>query len=72
VAGADAAGERGVTGRVRANDLVMWRGSKWRVVAVKTGGGGVPAVLRLMRIVDVHPSEVTPTGETIATPRAGS
>jgi len=51
---------------------VMWRGSKWRVVAVKTGGGGVPAVLRLMRIVDVYPSEVTPTGETIATPRAGS
>jgi len=72
VAGADAAGERGVTGRVRANDLVMWRGSKWRVVAVKTGGDGVPAVLRLMRIVDVYPSEVTPTGETIATPRAGS
>ena len=62
----------GQAGRVRANDLVMWRGSKWRVVLVKADGAGQPVALRLMRIVDVYPSEVTPTGETIATPRAGS
>ena len=62
----------GQAGRVRANDLVMWRGSKWRVVSARFDGAGKLAMLRLMRIVDVYPSEVEPTGESIATPGGGS
>lgn len=49
----------------RANDIVVWHASRWRVVMVTSGQPGVPARLRLMRVVDVPETEVTATGETV-------
>jgi hypothetical protein len=52
---------------IRANDIVVFRASRWRVVLVTTGLPGKPTRLRLMRVVNVDAREVTPTGENIGT-----
>lgn len=49
----------------RANDLVIWRAAKWRVVVVTTGAPGKPDRLRLMRVIEVNADDVTPTGEHV-------
>lgn len=49
---------------VKANDIVIWHGSRWRVVLSRTGQPGRPATVRLMRVVEVAAAEVTLTGET--------
>lgn len=57
---------------VRANDIVIFRASRWRVVLVKTGNRELrePTRVRLMRVVEVDLAEVVPTGETLDTRRA--
>lgn len=57
---------------MRANDIVIFHGVRWRVVLVTTGSAelGTPERLRLMRIVECNASEVKWTGENISTVRA--
>jgi hypothetical protein len=56
----------------RANDIVIWRATRWRVVMVTSGHPGVPANLKLMRVVDVPETEVLATGETVDSRRRGA